>query len=58
MARPRYAAWGCVVSGLPVPLPPPGSVTLATRDAALAALASHDALDVAGRIDLTTSKEE
>ena len=46
------------MSGLPVPLPPPGSVTLATRDAALAALASHDALDVAGRIDLTTSKEE
>ena len=29
------------MSGLPVPLPPPGSVTLATRDAALAALASR-----------------
>ena len=45
------------MSGLPVPLPPPGSVTPATRRH-LAALASHDALDVAGRIDLTTSKEE
>lgn len=53
MACPRYAAWGCVVSGLPVPLPPPGSVTLATRDAALAALASHDALDVADALGLT-----
>lgn len=53
MACPRYAAWGCVVSGLPAPLPPPGSVTLATRDAALAALASHDALDVADALGLT-----
>ena len=25
MACPRYAAWGCVVSGLPAPLPPPGA---------------------------------
>ena len=36
-----------------MPLPPPGSVTLATRDAALAALASHDALDVADALGLT-----
>ena len=43
MACPRYAAWGCVVSGLPVPLPPPGSV----------ALASHDALDVTDALGLT-----
>lgn len=40
------------MSGLPVPLPPPGSVTPATRRH-LAALASHDALDVADALGLT-----